>query len=138
MENQNNYFASNLKFLRQKYQMEQIDLANRLGRKSSSSVSEWERGKYTPKAGVLNDISRIFNVSLSELMTKDLSDTSSPRTDNSAIAGSDEFAQVNGQIIDLRKAAANTMLFDGKPLNEDDIDFITSVLSAHFKSKGER
>ncbi|NOM19049.1 transcriptional regulator, partial [Klebsiella pneumoniae] len=23
-------------------------------------------------------------------------------------------------------------------LNEDDIDFITSVLSAHFKSKGER
>ncbi|MDS2710714.1 transcriptional regulator, partial [Streptococcus pneumoniae] len=54
------------------------------------------------------------------------------------IAGSDEFAQVNGQIIDLRKAAANTMLFDGKPLNEDDIDFITSVLSAHFKSKGER
>lgn len=78
MENQNNYFASNLKFLRQKYQMEQIDLANRLGRKSSSSVSEWERGKYTPKAGVLNDISRIFNVSLSELMTKDLSDTSSP------------------------------------------------------------
>ncbi|CIV78644.1 phage DNA-binding protein [Streptococcus pneumoniae] len=60
------------------------------------------------------------------------------RTDNPAIAGSDEFAQVNGQIIDLRKAAANTMLFDGKPLNEDDIDFITSVLSAHFKSKGER
>lgn len=81
MENQNNYFASNLKFLRQKYQMEQIDLANRLGRKSSSSVSEWERGKYTPKAGVLNDISRIFNISLSELMTKDLSDTSSPPTE---------------------------------------------------------
>ncbi|VPF31115.1 bacteriophage repressor protein [Streptococcus pneumoniae] len=77
----------------------------------------------------MQEIADYFNVSLDYLLG---------RTDNPAIAGSDEFAQVNGQIIDLRKAAANTMLFDGKPLNEDDIDFITSVLSAHFKSKGER
>lgn len=76
----------------------------------------------------LQQIADYFNVSTDYLLG---------RTDNPAIAGSDEFAQVNGQIIDLRKAAANTMLFDGKPLNEDDIDFITSVLSAHFKSKGE-
>lgn len=77
----------------------------------------------------LQQIADYFNVSTDYLLG---------RTDNPAIAGSDEFAQVNGQIIDLRKAAANTMLFDGKPLNENDIDFITSVLSAHFKSKGER
>lgn len=77
----------------------------------------------------LQQIADYFNVSTDYLLG---------RTDNPAIAGSDEFAQVNGQTIDLRKAAANTMLFDGKPLNEDDIDFITSVLSAHFKSKGER
>lgn len=82
-----------------------------------------------PSAERLQQIADYFNVSTDYLLG---------RTDNPAIAGSDEFAQVNGQIIDLRKAAANTMLFDGKPLNEDDIDFITSVLSAHFKSKGER
>ena len=83
----------------------------------------------TPKSDRLQEIADYFNVSTDYLLG---------RTDNPAIAESDEFAQVNGQIIDLRKAAANTMLFDGKPLNEDDIDFITSVLSAHFKSKGER
>lgn len=83
----------------------------------------------TPNAERIAEIANYFNVSTDYLLR---------RTDNPAIAGSDEFAQVNGQIIDLRKAAANTMLFDGKPLNEDDIDFITSVLSAHFKSKGER
>lgn len=82
-----------------------------------------------PSAERLQQIADYFNVSTDYLLG---------RTDNPAIAGSDEFAQVNGQIIDLRKAAANTMLFDGKPLNKDDIDFITSVLSAHFKSKGER
>ena len=103
--------------------MEQIDLANRLGRKSSSSVSEWERGKYTPKAGVLNDISRIFNVSLSELMTKDLSDTSSPRTDNPAD--------------DIDKIIDRAMFFDGKPLTDDDRRALRGIISGYMNSKGD-
>lgn len=69
----NNYFPSNLKFLREKRGMEQLELAQLLGRKSASSISEWERGTYTPKAGTLSDIARIFGVSLSDLMGKDLS-----------------------------------------------------------------
>ena len=76
MKEEKNYFASNLRFLRQKNGLEQIDLATRLGRKSSSSISEWEIGKYTPKAGVLNDIAKIFGVSLSKLMSTDLSNPS--------------------------------------------------------------
>ena len=94
---------------------------------SRNSLYSWKNSEPKPKK--LNAVADYFNVSTDYLLG---------RTDNPAIAGSDEFAQVNGQIIDLRKAAANTMLFDGKPLSEDDIDFITSVLSAHFKSKGER
>ena len=94
---------------------------------SRNSLYSWKNSEPKPKK--LNAVADYFNVSTDYLLG---------RTDNPAIAGSDEFAQVNGQIIDLRKAAANTMLFDGKPLNEDDIDFITSVLSAHFKNKGER
>lgn len=66
-------FANNLRYLREKHGMDQIDLAMKLGRKSSSSVSEWEKGKYTPKIGVLNDISEIFGVSITDLMNKDLS-----------------------------------------------------------------
>ncbi|MBC1913123.1 LexA family transcriptional regulator [Listeria booriae] len=67
------YFAKNLKYLRIQRGMEQIDLAQMLGRKSSSSVSEWEAGKYTPKAGVLMDIATIFGIPLSSLMDSDLS-----------------------------------------------------------------
>ena len=74
-------FANNLRYLREKHGMDQIDLAMKLGRKSSSSVSEWEKGKYTPKIGVLNDIAEIFGVSITDLMNKDLSDTVDNRAD---------------------------------------------------------
>lgn len=71
-ENDKSYFADNLKYLRNAKKMDQIDLAKRLGRKSSSSISAWEKGDYTPKAGVLKDIADIFGINLSELMEKDL------------------------------------------------------------------
>ena len=48
-------FSENLKFLRERFGMEQIDLAKKLGRKSSSSISEWESGKYTPKMSTLKN-----------------------------------------------------------------------------------
>ena len=66
-------FSKNLKYLREKHGMEQIELANLLGRKSSSSISEWESGKYSPKIGVLSQIASIFHVELDDLMNKDLS-----------------------------------------------------------------
>lgn len=66
-------FSQNLKYLRNKHDMEQIDLAHKLGKKSASSISEWEKGKYTPKIKTLNDIASIFNVTINDLMSVDLS-----------------------------------------------------------------
>jgi SOS-response transcriptional repressor, lexA len=65
-------FAKNLKYLRQLHNIDQLQLAEALGRKSASSISEWESGKYTPKIGVLSMISSYFNVDLDDMMTKDL------------------------------------------------------------------
>lgn len=79
-----------------------------------------------PSAERLQQIADYFNVSTDYLLG---------RTDNPNIAKDDETAIIDGKVVDLREAAANTMLFDGRPLDEDDIDFITAVLSAHFKSK---
>ncbi|QTD41534.1 LexA family transcriptional regulator [Sporosarcina sp. Te-1] len=67
-----NIFGKNLKYLRERKGLEQAELAQLLGRKSGSSVSEWEKGTYEPKSGLLADISKIFNVSLHDLMDKDL------------------------------------------------------------------
>lgn len=66
-------FDKNLKYLREKHGLEQIDLAHQLGRKSASSISEWESGRYTPKIKVLSEIASIFNVDIDDMMSRDLS-----------------------------------------------------------------
>ena len=67
-------FSENLKYLRNKFNMDQQELADKLGRKSTSTISEWEKGKYTPKAGTLSDIAHIFNVKIDDLMSDNLQD----------------------------------------------------------------
>lgn len=65
-------FSKNLKYLRTSFGFEQLEFAKMLGRKSASTISEWESGKYTPKIGVLNHIANIFKVDIDDLMNRDL------------------------------------------------------------------
>ncbi|WCE44321.1 XRE family transcriptional regulator [Lactiplantibacillus plantarum] len=65
-------FSTNLKYLRKLHGLDQQSFAKKINR-SVSTVSEWESGKYTPKAGILADIANMFNVKLDDMMSKDLS-----------------------------------------------------------------
>ena len=78
--------------------------------------------KGNPKADNLPKIADYFNVSTDYLLG---------RTENPNIAKDGDASAP----LDLRDIAAQSMLFDGKPLTEDDIDFITAVLEAHLKNK---
>ena len=75
-----------------------------------------------PSAERLQQIADYFNVSTDYLLG---------RTENPNIAKDGDASAP----LDLRDIAAQSMLFDGKPLTEDDIDFITAVLEAHLKNK---
>ena len=66
-------FGENLKYLREEYNIEQAEIAKKSGLKSASGVSEWEKGIRLPKIGVISDIAKMFNVSIDDLMYKDLS-----------------------------------------------------------------
>ena len=74
-----------------------------------------------PSAERLQQIADYFNVSTDYLLG---------RTDNPNIAKDGDASAP----LDLRDIAAQSMLFDGKPLTEEDIDFITAVLEAHLKN----
>lgn len=78
--------------------------------------------KGNPKADNLQKIADYFNVSTDYLLG---------RTENPNIAKDGDASAP----LDLRDIAAQSMLFDGKPLTEEDIDFITAVLEAHLKNK---
>lgn len=65
-------FSKNLKYLRKKFGYDQQMFSTLVGR-GVSTISEWESGKYTPKAKILTKITEIFNVSLDELLNSDLS-----------------------------------------------------------------
>ena len=70
----------------------------------------------------LQEIADYFNVSTDYLLG---------RTENPNIAKDGDASAP----LDLRDIAAQSMLFDGKPLTEEDIDCITAVLEAHLKNK---
>lgn len=72
MANEKSYFASNLKYLRLKNNMDQLELAHKVGRKSASTISEWESGKYTPKQTTTKKLAELFKVNLDDLITVDL------------------------------------------------------------------
>lgn len=64
-------FAKNLKYLRKQRGYTQKDLSDKLGR-LATSIGNWENGVSTPPIKVLAELSKIFNVSINDLMEKDL------------------------------------------------------------------
>lgn len=77
--------------------------------------------KGNPKSDRLQEIADYFNVSTDYLLG---------RTDNPRIASDNDDATV-----DLKKAVAGSMAFDGKPLTEDEINYLADVFEAQLKMK---
>ena len=62
-----NEFGNFLYELRKEKRMTQAELADKLG-VSNKAVSKWETGDAMPETGLLLPISRIFNVTVDELL----------------------------------------------------------------------
>jgi len=62
----------NLRFLRQKAVLTQREFAERLGLKQAT-IGAYEEGRATPPLSCLTDVSRIFKISLDNLINSDLS-----------------------------------------------------------------
>ncbi len=66
-----NYFPENLKFLRTQKNMTQDELAKKMD-KDYSTIGKWELGQRNPTMSDIIRISDIFNVSVQDLVEKDL------------------------------------------------------------------
>lgn len=65
--------GDNIKYLREKSNMSQVDLANLLGI-TDKAVSTWENGTRIPRIGMIEKISSIFNVPKSQILDAELQD----------------------------------------------------------------
>lgn len=72
----------------------------------------------TPNAERIAEIANYFNVSTDYLLG---------RTDNPVIAG-DTVTTPDGRIVDLSNLRERVVLFDGKPLSDDDVDKIAQII----------
>ncbi|MGS4870396.1 MULTISPECIES: helix-turn-helix domain-containing protein [Streptococcus] len=72
----------------------------------------------TPKSDRLQEIADYFNVSTDYLLG---------RTDNPNIAG-DTVTTPDGRVVDLSNLRERIVLFDGKPLSDDDVDKIAQII----------
>lgn len=75
----------------------------------------------TPNAERIAEIASYFNVSTDYLLG---------RTDNPRIATDKDV-----QEIDFKEMAAESMSYDGMPLNDEDIDLIASILETRMKNR---
>ena len=76
------------------------------------------KNKKTPSAEHISKIADYFNVSTDYLLG---------RTDNPTIA-KDTVTTPDGRVIDLSNLRERVVLFDGKPLSDDDVDKITQII----------
>ena len=83
---------------------------------SRNSLYSWKNSEPKPKK--LNAVADYFNVSTDYLLG---------RTDNPVIAG-DTVTTPDGRVVDLSNLRERVVLFDGKPLSDDDVDKIAQII----------
>lgn len=76
------------------------------------------KNKKTPSAEHIAKIADYFNVSTDYLLG---------RTDNPAIS-SDLVTTADGRVVDLSNLRERVVLFDGKPLSDEDVDKIAQII----------
>ena len=104
-----------IKDLADKHRISLNDLEDKLG---ISRNSLYGIKKANPKSDRLQQIADYFNVSTDYLLG---------RTDNPAIS-SDLVTTADGRVVDLSNLRERVVLFDGKPLSDDDVDKIAQII----------
>ena len=64
--------AKNIRYLRRKRNWSQEDLAEKLGKKSYTTIQKWESGVADPPFKTLQELARVFGVDIDSLARADL------------------------------------------------------------------
>lgn len=125
--------ADRIRELMQEKQWKQVDVINnskpfqeKLGVKlGKSALSQYVNGVQAPDQKKLALLALTFNVSEAWLMGYDV-----PRERDTSTTTTAGYTET-----DLRKMAENAKTFDGKPLNENDIQAIQNIIEIYLQGR---
>ena len=125
--------ADRIRELMQEKQWKQVDIINnskpfqeKLGVKlGKSALSQYVNGVQAPDQKKLALLALTFDVSEAWLMGYDV-----PRERDTSTSTSTGYTET-----DLRKMAENAKTFDGKPLNENDIQAIQNIIEIYLQGR---
>ncbi len=72
MKETNNFFPKNLQYLRKERHLTQTELANKIN-VDQTTIGRWEDGNREPTVGNVSNIADVFNITITDLLDKDLS-----------------------------------------------------------------
>lgn len=107
--------------LRSSRGVSQLELAKMLGYKSDSTISKWESGASIPTGSKIVKLAQVLGTSTDYILFGDSPEATDDQTPPDDI----------DDIID------NAMMFDGKPLTDDDKRAIRGIIAGYMSSKGD-
>lgn len=113
--------GSRIESLRASKGISQLELAKILGYKSDSTISKWESGASIPTGTKIVKLAQALGTSTDYILFGDGPETT------------DEPQQPSSHDID--EIIANAMMFDGKPLTDDDKRAIRGIIAGYMSSK---
>ncbi len=108
-------FKDMLKYLRNRENLSQAELAQKLG-VGKSTISMYEVGKRQPDFETLELIADFFNVDMNFLLGKQILTAKDNKEISSILANTEELLQQEG------------LMFDGEPASRESIDSILSAM----------
>ncbi|MDU6361045.1 MAG: helix-turn-helix transcriptional regulator [Clostridiales bacterium] len=119
--------SERLKFIRNESGLLQKDIAKKLNI-TPSAYGFYEQGKRIPDSNTLNDIAKIFNVSLDYLMG--VSDIKTSVQVKSSSLSKKEKADIAKDLDEIKQQLLDSdeLMFDGMPMDEESITKILSAL----------
>ena len=106
--------GSRIEGLRASKGISQLELAKMLGYKSDSTISKWESGASIPTGTKIVKLAQVLGTSTDYILFGD---------------GPENTEEQQPEII------ANAMMFDGKPLTEEDKRAIRGIIAGYMSSK---
>lgn len=115
--------GSRIESLRAGKGISQLELAKMLGYKSDSTISKWESGASIPTGTKIVKLAQALGTSTDYILFGDGPETTEEQQPTNAH--------------DIDNIIDNAMMFDGKPLTEDDKRAIRGIIAGYMSSKGD-